>query len=354
MSQGYTPEQAKFAVDTQIKGLINQYGVESRHDYGFDNLQLAKQKAAEDQVQNRIPNLLPFEEEYSQVVTDNFRAPQLKKIDNVLNNLNEAGGLKKGIQSDLKLSGYSTGYSSSFTADRKGQKEQYRNDEYQVLREARSALGALGKNSKGQWLSDKNVLQKYRDVIANDNTVYNFMKPNNADYLKAISKVKVGEYGQNIGSEYTVFTADGKTVSNDKKGENPLKSLKGFEFAGLNPTSFGKYEHGTIKINAVDENGNPVQILKPMNQQEQRLFTVPNQLYKLMNSDKTNEDLAKSPIKTKQGNIFVQKGVTSDGKMGMKAYLQTANGVQEIDVNGLIDGVMGQYYNFQQPYENLK
>ena len=91
-----------------------------------------------------------------------------------------------------------------------------------------------------------------------------------------------------------------------------------------------------------------------MNQQEQRLFTVPNQLYKLMNSDKTNEDLAKSPIKTKQGNIFVQKGVTSDGKMGMKAYLQTANGVQEIDVNGLIDGVMGQYYNFQQPYENLK
>lgn len=376
ISQGYDPKQANQAVQTQIRGMINQYGVRSDRDYAYDNFQLnlRKLKTEENQQkQESMPNLLPFDTEVSNVINDNFRKPQLDKIDSVISKLRNNGGLEKdnfvveATKENLeKYKNNSTQFTKTFPGGdgsvgasryqmlrvNKGNNKK----DLEILRNARQALGVnfKGEDKNGNKYSDKTILNKYRDALSNDNTVYNFMKPNNADYLKAINTVKIGNLGQNIGSEYTLFNAEGKAVTNDNQGNNPLENIKGFEFAGVNPTPFGKYEYGTIKINAVDDKNNPVQILKPLNKDEQKMFSLPNKIYKAFNSDKDNKQLAKEPIQTESGNVYIQKGI-SGGKEGMKAYLQTPDGnVREIDINQLIDGVMSKYYNGQQPYENLK
>ena len=342
----------------------------SEHRDSFYQLQLSRAKAAQE-AQPTIPNLIPFEKETTQVINDNFRQPVLDKIDRTINRLNQAGGISKtrftvpDTEENRKLYGnkivdkltrnpYAIAKANAPANRELVVEGTYNQEELSMVRQARTMLGSLAKNESGKFLSDKTVLSRYKEILANDNTIYSFTKPNNTDYVKALTDIKVGSNGQNIGPEYTLFTADGKSKSNDAKGENPLKGLKGFEFAGVNPTAFGKYSNGTIKINAVDENNNPVSILKPLNSQEKQMFALPNSLYKLMNSELSNEELSKKPIQTSQGNIIVQKGVTSDNKMGMKAYLQTASGLQEVNVDGLIEGIMSKYYNTQQPYQNLK
>lgn len=375
LSQGMTPQQAQQAVVANLSNLVNNYGIRSDKDWQYENFQLRLRELQSKQAQQQaIPNLLPFDEEYSQVVASDFRKPQIEKIDSALKNTNERGGIKRNTFTVADTPENRKKYAGKFkeqvfrvpgtsfgmgTTGGISQRElvvtgSYNKDQYDLVKEARSFLGAAAKNDKGNYLSDKTVLQKYKDIMSNDDTVYSFIKPNNAEYIKALTDIKVGSAGQNIGHEYTVFNADGDKITNDKKGENPLKGLKAFEFAGVNPTKFDKYEYGTIKINAIDENNNPVTILKPLNRQEKQIFSLPNQIYKLMNSDKTNEQLASEPIETQSGRLFIQKSPTPDGRVGVKAYLQNESGIQQIDVNSVIEGIMSKYYNTQQPYESLK
>lgn len=324
--------------------------------------------------QGQMPNLLPFTHERAPLIETNINQNRISQLDHI--NFRDNGGLNKQQffmddtpenRKALQEKGQKFEPFNHIDPDALGSIEGskaklqveggYNPDEFKLLTEARDFLGPNAKNGKGENISDQHTIERYKAALSNQAQEMNYIKPNNKDYLEALENVQIGKKGENIGPQYTVFNADGSVNDGSKQGSNPLDNIKegSFSYGGANPNPFGKYQNGTIKVNATDKKGNPVEIIKPLDRYQQQVLSLPNQMYKALNSDISNSDLAKNPIVMPDGErMYIQKGETPDHKVGMKAFRMTESGPKEVDVERFINDTMAGLYNNQEPYKKLK
>lgn len=332
-----------------------------------------KQAREKKEAQPELPNLLPFTHERAPLIETNVNQNKLNQLDNI--KFKDNGGLNKDQffmddtpenRKKLDAKGQKYATHNDIDVDALGTEGGmtkkliveggYNPNESKLVDEAREFLGPNAKNGKN-FISDQHTIERYKATLSNQAQEMNYIKPNNSEYLKSLEDVQIGKKGENIGPQYTIFNSDGSLNDGSKQGSNPLENIKegSFSYGGANPTPFGKYQNGTVKINATDKKGNPVEIIKPLDRYQQQVLSLPNQMYKALNSDVSNSDLEKTPITMPNGQmIYIQKGETADHKVGMKAYIMTDSGPKEVDVERIINDTMAGLYNSQEPYKKLK
>lgn len=340
--QGMSPEQARQAT----KGLIQQAytdNLKTDRDYQYDNLQinkaqlsLAQRRQAMDEMefkakmqakQSQGLGLVP---EQGPIDPVDLNKGLLNDVDKVLKNLNKSGGLSKDtfVVSDTPenrkkyagkfrqqvstIAGSGMGYGGSSYKELVVQGN-YNKDYLEVLKAAREQVGEAATNGKGGYLKDKTVLEKYQQFLKNDNVSHTFWNTQSGDVMKQLDNVYVGSAGEKLGNASVV--KDGKIVK-VAKGEGSLKGYKGFSFSGISAVPMDGFPNGAIKVNAVDENGDVVQILKPLDIQTASYFQISNKGYKALTSGKTNATLAKDKslyIGDGQGGVLVPQKVENGG-----------------------------------------
>lgn len=392
MQQGMNPQQARQATE----GLIRQAytdNLRTDRDYAYDNLQinreqlaLAKRRQAMDEMEFSAKanakkmqgtGLLP---EQSPINPEDLNRDLLNGVDKVLSNLNSVGGLsKKGVtvadtpENRKKYAGKFSPFKSPDQTIEHGivikgtnqlriNDNNYNVDDLQVLKTAREQLGQAATNGKGGFLKDKTVLEKYKQFLKNDNASYTFWNTTNGDQLKMLDNLYVGANGEKLGN--ATLIKDGKTTQ-IASGDGGLKGLKGFSFSGVSAAPMKGFPNGAIKVNAVDEDNNPVQILKPLDNQTARLFQVTNTGYKALTSGKSNSEIAKDssmhmmidnqilvPQKNPGGGISLYR-LNSDGKVSKTpAVLQEADGSVIDAFEAYEEAERGNFNNYLTGFTN--
>ena len=392
MQQGMSPQQARQATE----GLIRQAytdNLRTDRDYAYDNLQinreqlaLAKRRQAMDEMEFSAKanakklqgtGLLP---EQSPINPEDLNRDLLNEVDKVLGNLNKVGGLNKDEFSIeipySKIKEYEKIYGKNITnkqsMDPTGNtfdpkfkltiKGTYNKDNLEVLKTAREFFGKNAQNSQGGWLKDKTILEMYKKELKNDNASYTFWNTTNGDQLKMLDNLYVGANGEKLGN--ATLIKDGKTTQ-IASGDGGLKGLKGFSFSGVSAAPMKGFPNGAIKVNAVDEDNNPVQILKPLDNQTARLFQVTNTGYKALKSNKSNPEIAKDPSmhmmidnqilvpqKNPGGGISLYR-LNSDGKVSKTpAVLQEADGSVIDAFKAYEEAERGNFNNYLTGFTN--
>lgn len=359
MSQGYTPEQAQQAVETQVQGLVNQYGVKTDRDYEYDRLILAQREAAERRTQQAQqvpanPTFMPLLTDKANIQATAFNKQTIGRLNNVLSNLGPGGGLKKG-NFDLPHTeenrrkhpnGYLAPLGVSGEPVWRVPSNDYIPEQKELLIEAARYLGR--ENVKG--LTPKTILERYKNKIEADDVAVAHIRPNNADYIKAINDTRVGNNGEYIGNNWVSIGIDGKIKrSSTKKDQEALKDLKGFTIAGISAQPFDDFKDGTMRINAIDKDNNQVTIFKPLDVQESRAFQFPN--------------LVNQAIQSGQQQVNIQYPHPYTGELTDFVVSQTANGpiVYEnkggryvpFDMTRTVDTIFERVYGLQNPTKNL-
>jgi len=343
--QGYNPQQARQAALGLVKQAYTD-NLRTDRDYAYDQLQLAyaregreryefnetlKAKAAAKKSQG-MTGLVP---EVSAIDPKNLNKDLISGVDNVLENLNSAGGLRKSqVVTVADTPANRAKYAGKFTETNKyssvsagtgaapsvigkelrlnqGVKPNgdYNPDHIELLKTAREQLGSLAKSSssKSGYLADKTVLQRYKDFLKADNAAYTFWNTQSGDQLKQLDNVYVGTKGEKLANA-TLIDSEGKMIKTANK-KFDMADYDGFSFSGISAMSTGDFPNGAIKVSAIDKkNGKIVQFLKPLDPQTASFFTVSNKGYRALTAGKSNQDIAKDRsmyIQTEDGNVLV-------------------------------------------------
>lgn len=348
--QGMTDAQAKAATVGLVKQAYTN-NLKTDRDYSYDqmlisreHLTLAKRKQALDEVElkaklaakaNQTSGLVPSQ---GAVDPKDLNQSLIKDIDKVASSLNKAGGIPVGrIQTIADTPANRAKYAGKFTEINKyapaagpgaapsiiGKELRIKNEFAQksynpehvaLIKTAREQLGPLAKNGKN-FLSDKTVLERYKQQLSNDNFATTFWNTQNGDVLKHLDNVYVGTKGEKLG-DAVVIDSEGKHIKTaDKKFD--MGKYDGFSFSGFSAAPSADFPDGAIKISAIDkENGKIVQFLKPMDKQMGARFEVSNKGYKALMSGKTNEELARDRslhLNDGAGGVVVPQRVPNGG-----------------------------------------
>lgn len=350
--QGMSDQQAKQATAGLIKQAYTD-NLRTDRDYSYDqmlisreNLALSKRKQAMDEYefkaklaakQKQVVGLVPAE---GPIDPKDTNKTLIEQADKILSQVNKGGGIPQSKiqtiadtpENRQKYAGkfdvinkYSTntaGIGAGPSAAEGTQlriKDQYAKGTYnpehvQMIRLAREQLGPLAKNGNN-FLSDKTVLERYKQHLANDNFSSTFWTTSRGDQLKALDNTYVGANGEKLG-DATLIDPSGKHIRTSDKDFN-VTNYTGFSFSGFSAVPNSDYPDGAIKVSAIDKkNGKIVQFLKPMDRSMSGMFEVSNKGYKALMSGKTNDEIAKDrtlQLSDDSGNTLVPQKVPNGG-----------------------------------------
>jgi hypothetical protein len=329
--QGMSDTQAKQAALGLVKQAYTD-NLKSDRDYSYDqmlisreNLNLSKRKQAMDEYEFKAKLQAKKTQNTGLIASQGTIDPKdinstlISKVDDVLGQVTKAGGIPVGrIQTIADTPENRQKYAGKFDVVNKastntsgtgaGQmlsigsqlriKDQYAKATYnpeqqQLVRVAREQLGSLAKNGD-KYLSDKTVLERYKQHLANDNVAATFWTTPRGDQLKALDNTYVGSHGEKLG-DAVVIDENGKHLRTTDKSFD-MSKYEGFSFSGFSAVPNSDFPEGAIKVSAVDKkSGKIVQFLKPMDPSVSQQFNVSNKGYKAMMSGKMNDEIARDP-----------------------------------------------------------
>lgn len=324
ISQGYSPEQAKVAVQTELQGLINTYGVRSNKNYELERLNLAYQerndrlrREAEEKEKN-IPELprTPVLDTNTPITEQvNPFKNKLEEIKNTLKNLNKGGGIKKGTfdvkASDENRKKYPDGYLAPLGVS--GEPvwrvpgNNYNPTEYNNVIEARRGLGdfAFADKEKGIYKSDRTILKLHAEALEQSAKDFKPMTSYNKDLNNVFEKIYIGDKGQNINKLYKIGEGSLEEVDRSK--------LTDYTYQGLTTSPTDQLPDGFIKVNAYDENKNVKAYAIPIPEDVKRRVASSSAIYEYLNTGKINYNKV-SPVYDKNQNLI--KGLFRDPATG--------------------------------------
>ncbi len=386
--QGQTPDQAKATMLQHVAAGMGYAKDQKDHFYeqlAWDkekfNMQEADRRAAAAAKANKLGqpvNPADIFSNTSPILAENLGKEKISKVDNTINNLNSGGGLKKGIFDVEDTPENRKKYAGKYTAHPDvdlegivtGSKLQipggYNKDESYLVDEARSILGNKAKNPSGGYLSDKHVLEKYKEILSNSQAeAYNYHIPGNEKYDNALTSQYFGKNMEKLGSDYIVITPEGKFKSSDPKAQKALANVDHLSTIGTNPAPLGDYVNGTVAATGVmkgkDDSGktlpkSSVIVIKPMDQTTASNYRFSNLAARALNSPYGNEELLNNPeaktyriVNPSTGQQYApQKGLSNSGKISVKYVPIDDSGNiikgKALDISSIEAGEHSNYY----------
>lgn len=283
----------------------------------------------------------------SPILAEAQGSTKLKAIDDVLGNLNKSGGIKKGSFTaplsdkskypDATIE-YSAGDIDASTGHLRVSSNTYNPSESKLVDEARQFFGDKAKNSRGDYLADRTILSRYKDVLKNSQAdSFNYSAPVNQKYGKSLTSQYFGDGLEKLGTDYKVVTTDGSGKQTLLEGDEARKALANVDkvsFIGTNASPLGNYVNGTIaatattksKTNGANDPRQSIMIIKPMDNNMASQYKYSNLAERAKLSDFTNDDFINNP-QTKDLRIIKnkieyvpQKGLTAGSRMGLTYY----------------------------------
>jgi hypothetical protein len=374
--KGYSDDQAKAQMIQHLNaGLAYTHDLK---DHFYDQLEWDKFKFNAEQKAKIKQEVAPgiLDSTQSPFVAEKLGADKLNKIDQIIKNTNEAGGIKKGqnfindtpenrasllkkgqkFQSFNQVDPDALGTEGGTTS--KLQVEGgYNPEESHMIDEARGILGNAALNAQGKPLSDKTVLTAYKNALTKSQAAaYQYHAPLNTKYSGALTTLEFGKNLEHLGTDYMVITKDGKYKAGSKEANAALKDVKDVSATGINAAPLGNFVNGTVAAEGVDKNRNTVTIIKPMSPAIASHYRFSNTASKALLSDFTNEQFESDPatddlkIQSRDGSILVpQRGLTREGKIGI-AYYPLINGkvdrtTKPIDISGMEQGEHSNFFS---------
>lgn len=349
--QGYSPEEAISAVENDLNRSFSTYLTQEKVDtnerlaiarqnsnIGAARLRLAEQqfgldlqKYSDEKAQTAIANsLLP---QVSAIEATNNNAGLISQVNQVLNLYDSSGNIKTGKHQiadtpenrnrypNAKIVSASAGTGAPGQTFLEINTANVTNENKEFIQAAREIVDP---NSS---MTDKQVLDSYKLYLQNDNNAPTFWNTPIKENRDNIVRNYIGNKGENLGDAiYIDRRGRSKRVAD---GDIDLNSFKSFDFAGVTSSpvnmSGGSIEGGAMKINAIDEDGNAVMFMKPLDPTLQSMTQLSNLVSKASVVPLTNEQIRQNPefIKQAGDNVLVVPQKNSSG--GIEFY-QIVNG----------------------------
>lgn len=349
--QGYSPEEAIGQLQNDLGRLYNTYLTNKKVDTN-ERLALARQsntisamnaetsrmnynlsarKYSDEQAEKAFANsLLP---QTSPIEARNANASLISQVDQLLNLYDNTGKIKSGKYQ---------------IADNPQNRERYPN--------ARPVSSSAGVGAPGQnfleintanvtkenkefiqaakeivdpnnRLSDKQTLDAYKIYLQQDNNAPTFWNTPIKENRDNIVRNYIGDKGENL-RDAIYIDQKGRT-KRVADGDVDLNSFKSFDFGGITSspinTRNATIEGGAMKITAINDKGEAVMFMKPLDPTLQSLTGLSNLVSKAAISGITDTQIRKSPEYLRQidENTVVAPQRTTDGSV---VFYQIING----------------------------
>lgn len=373
--QGYSQEEALGQLQNDLQRLYGSYLTTKKVDTN-ERLALARQSNAISAMnaatsRGRLDlETRKYEDELAEKAVSNMLLPQTSSIEaknanaGLITQVNQAlslydstGKLKSGTFNvpntaenrakypNAETTSISAGTGAPGQSFLKITSSQFNDKNNEFVQAAREVIDPDNK------LTDKQVLDGYKLYLQQDNNAPTFWNTPLKENRDNIVRNYIGDKGENLGDAiYIDKNGKSKRVAD---GDVDLSKIKSFDFGGITSSPInmkgGSIENGAMKITAVDDKGNVVMFMKPLDPTLQGLTGLSNLVSKATVSGQTNAQLRQDPnfIRQIDENTVI---APQKNRTGGVEFYQIVNGQvvgQPIDPTPYIqqeNARVGQYF----------
>lgn len=357
--QGYSQEEALAQLENDLDRSFNTYLTAEKVDTN-DRLAISRQNASinagrlalaqqkfgldlqkykDELAQTAIANSLL--EQVSPIEAKNNNAGLISQVNQVLNRYDDSGNIKTGkyqiANTPENKERYPDARTVSASAGVGGRGQTFLEiDNADVSDQNREFIQAAKEIvDPNNELTDKQALDSYKLYLEQDNNAPTFWNTPIKENRDNIVRNYIGSNGENLGNAiYIDRKGRSKRVAD---GDVDLTEFKSFDFGGITSSpinmSGGTIEGGAIKVTAVNEDGEAVMFMQPLDPALQTLTELSNLVSKATVAPLTNRQLLEDPnfIRQTDDNVFVVPQKNQTGGIDFYQVIEGRTVGQPID-----------------------